>query len=226
MVDLRGMALRIVRVALRRLDDTPRLNPGQRAWLLEDVSEDLEAMVDDAENRGVTEKAAREMLVIRSLVLWLEGDGAPPEGEAIGYLERAVAAIPRNPGKDELAFRKTYLAAIGELGRDEEAASRMWREPSGDPEEARRLLDLQGWRIRGLMEERGLTVGELAGRTGIDTVTLVSILFGLEEMRASEWKGLSEALGVSPEGLIGPGPGLPSAGEDAGPIVDGGGEDR
>jgi hypothetical protein len=44
-------------------------------------------------------------------------------------------AIPRNPREDELAQRNSYLAAIGDLGGDEEAASRLWRQPSGDPEQ-------------------------------------------------------------------------------------------
>jgi hypothetical protein len=68
--------------------------------LLEDIREDLAAMVDDAENRGATERAAGEMLVIRALVDWLEG-GEPPGAEAIGYLERSVAAVPRNPDEVE-----------------------------------------------------------------------------------------------------------------------------
>lgn len=191
---LRRSARWIARAAFNRFGDSGQLSPDQIAWLLEDVEADLAAMVDDAENRGVTERAAKEMLVIRLLVSWLEGDGALPGAEAIEYLERSVRVIPRNPGKDELAFRKIYLAAIGALGGDEQAASRLWREPSGSPEQIRRLLDFQGRRMRELMEERGLSVGELAGQTGIDTVTLVSILFGLEEMRAVEWARLSKAL--------------------------------
>jgi hypothetical protein len=168
---LRRAALRIARAAVDHLDNTTRLTPTQRAWLMEDVREDLAAMVDDAENRGVTERAAREMLAIRALVGWLDG-GPMPESDAVEYLERAIRAIHRNPGEDELAQRNVYLAAIGDLGGDEEAASRLWRRPPDDPEQFRMLLDFQGRRIRELMEERGLGVGELAQRTRIDTVTL------------------------------------------------------
>ncbi len=149
---LRRAAFRITRAILARLGDTRGLTPSQRSWLLADPQEDLAAMVDDAENRGVGEKTAREMVLVRSLIVWLEGDGAPQDAEAIDYLERALKAVPRNPGEDELAFRKTYLAAIGELGGDEEAAARLWREPPGAPGEGRGLLDLQGQRLRGLME--------------------------------------------------------------------------
>lgn len=208
---LRRAVLRITRAVLARLGGTRGLTSSQRSWLLGDLREDLAGMVDDAENRGVTEKTAREMVVVRSLIVWLEGDGAPREGEAIDYLERALKSIPRNPGEDELAFRKTYLAAVGELGGDEGAASRLWRAPPGGPGEGRGLLDLQGRRVRELMEQRGLTVGGLTRRSGIDTVTLVSIVFGLEEMRVEELIRLSGALDVPTEDLF---PGGPTSAED------------
>jgi hypothetical protein len=191
---LRRLVGRIGRgVVPPRTDGVQRLSPPQRTWLLEDVEEDLAAMVDDAENRGVTERAAREMLVIRALVGWLEG-GEPPGAEAIGYLERAVKAIPRNPDEDELAQRTTYLAAIGDLGGDEESASGLWRD--GLDERTRVLLDFQGRKLRGRMKELGLTIGELAEKSDIDSLRLVAILFGQEEMGAIEWTGLSEALDV------------------------------
>jgi hypothetical protein len=208
---LRRAAFRITRAILARLGGTRVLTPSQRSWLLADLQEDLAAMVDDAEDRGVGEKTAREMVVVRSLVVWLEGDGPPAEAEAIDYLERALKAVPRNPGENELAFRKSYLAAIDELGGDEGVAARVWREPPGGPEEGHRLLDLQGRRVREFMEQRGLTVGGLARRSGIDTVTLVSILFGLEEMRVEELIRLSGALDVSADDLI---PGDPTSAED------------
>jgi hypothetical protein len=36
------------------------LDEARRAWLLEDCEEDLAALVDDAENRGIGERGARE----------------------------------------------------------------------------------------------------------------------------------------------------------------------
>jgi hypothetical protein len=190
---LRRAALRIARAALDRLDDGTRLSPSQRTWLLEDVQEDLVAMVDDAENREIGERGAREILVIRALVGWLEG-GDPPGADAIGYLERAVKTIPRDPDEDELAQRTTYLAAIGDLGGDEESASGPRRD--GIDERTRVLLDFQGRKLRGRMEERGLTIGELVEKSDIDSLRLVAILFGQEEMGAIEWTGLSEVLDV------------------------------
>jgi hypothetical protein len=183
-----------LRAAPHRLDGSRRLSPAQRAWLLEDIREDLEAMVDDAENRGVTARTAAEMLVVRALVGWLEG-GEQPGAEAIGYLQRAVKAILRNPDEDELARRTSYLAAIGDLGGNEESASGLWRD--GVDERTRPLLDLQGRKLRGRMKELGLTTGELTRRSRIDAVMLVAILSGQEEMTAGHWRDLSEALGVS-----------------------------
>jgi transcriptional regulator with XRE-family HTH domain len=179
--------------APRRAEGHRRLGQAQRVWLLDDVREDLAAMVDDAENRGITEPAMSEMLVIRTLVDWLEG-GEPPGADAIGYLERSVRAIPHDPGEGELARRGTYLSAIGQLGGGDEAAGELWRD--GVDDRTRSLLDLQGRKLRGRMEELGLTVGELARRSGIDKVTLVAILSGQEEMRATHWRDLSEALDV------------------------------
>jgi len=179
--------------------EAPGLDGAQRLSLLEDVTEDLDALIDDAENRGIGERGAREMIVIRALVGWLRG-GEPPGAEAIGYLERAVGSVPRDPHPDERARRDVYLAAIAELGGDAEAASRLWRD---DPDErARALLSFQGRKLRGRMEELGMSIGELGGRSRIDTVSLVAILFGVEEMKATQWLHLSEALGVPLEWML------------------------
>lgn len=216
-VRLRRTVRRIVRSTVDRLRRCRRPSPSQRARLLADVREDLEAMVDDAENRRVTERAAREMLAARSLVGWLEGDDARPGAEAIRYLKRTAGLVAPEPGEDELAVRRTYLAAIDELV-GHEASSRAGIESSGAIDEDRVLPDLQGRLIRGLMEERGLTVGGLARRSGIDTVTLVSLLFGLEMMGTEELIRLSGALGVPTGDLVPDGP------ASSGRLTDGGAE--
>jgi hypothetical protein len=195
---LRRLAARIG-LAPRRLVAAQRLDRAQRAWLLGDIREDLAAMVEDAENRGVTERAAGEMLVIRALVDWLEG-GEPPGADAIGYLQRAVNAIPRDPDEGEVARRTTYLTAIGDLGGDEESASDLRQD--GIDERTRVLLDFQGRKLRGRMRVLGLTIGEVAEKSEIDKVRLVGILCGQEEMRAFEWIGLSVALEVSLEWML------------------------
>jgi hypothetical protein len=100
----------------------------------------------------------------------------------------------RRGARDHRGRRDAYLAAIGELGCDEEAAAKLWRD--GVDGRTRALLDFQGRKPRGRIEELGLTIGDLAERTVIDTARLVAVLFGQEEMGAIEWTGLSEALDV------------------------------
>jgi hypothetical protein len=171
----------------------PGLDAAQRSWLLQDLREDLDCQVEDAEERGITERGARELVSTHAIVEWLDvGDFPPPAG--IELLEEAVARTPRRPGRQERWRRDAYLAAIGELGGDEEAAAKLWRDGVDEP--TRVLLDFQGRKLRGRMEELGLTIGDLAERTGIDTVRLVAVLFGQQEMGSIEWTGLSEALDV------------------------------
>jgi hypothetical protein len=43
---LRRVALRIARAAVDLLDDSKRMAPTEHDWLLEDVREDLAAMID------------------------------------------------------------------------------------------------------------------------------------------------------------------------------------
>jgi hypothetical protein len=74
---------------------------------------------------------------------------------------------PRPEG--ELARRDAYLAAIADLGGEEEGAGEV-RRKDGD-ERTRPLLDLQGRKLRGRMHELGLTIGELGEKSDIDTVS-------------------------------------------------------
>ncbi len=189
----RRLTERVTLGLVDRMGDAPGLDSAQRSWLLQDFREDLDCQIEDAEERGITERGARELVSTRAIVEWLDvGDFPPPAG--IELLEKAVARTPRRPSRQDRWRRDAYLAAIGELGGDEEAATRLWRD--GVDEQTRELPDFQGRKLRGRMEELGLTIGDLAERTGIDTVRLVAVLFGQEEMGSIEWAGLSEALDV------------------------------
>jgi hypothetical protein len=42
------------------MGDVPRLDPEQRSCLLQDFREDLDDQVEDAEERGITERGARD----------------------------------------------------------------------------------------------------------------------------------------------------------------------
>lgn len=69
--------------------------------------------------------------------------------------------------------------------------------PRQDGAQTRVLLDFQGRKLRGRMKELGLTIGDLAERTGIDRVRLVAVLFGQEEMGGIEWRRLREPCGLT-----------------------------
>jgi hypothetical protein len=195
----RRLTERITLGLLDRMGAAPRLDSAQRSWLLQDFREDLDCQIEDAEERGITERGARELVSTRAIVEWLEvGDFPPPAG--VELLEKAVARTPRRPSRQERWRRDAYLTAIGELGGDEEAAAKLWRD--GVDERTRVLLDFQGRKLRGRMEELGLTIGDLAERTGIDTVRLVAVLFGQEEMGGIEWIGLSKALDVQLDWML------------------------
>ncbi|HEY2479469.1 MAG TPA: helix-turn-helix transcriptional regulator, partial [Solirubrobacterales bacterium] len=189
----RRLTERIALGLLDRMGDGPRLDAAQRSWLLQDFLEDLDCQIEDAEERGITERGVSELIATGAIVEWLEA-GDPPPVEAVELLEKAVAKIPPRPSDGERWRRDAYLAAIAELGGAEEAPAKLWR--GGGDERTRVLLDFQGRKVRGRMEKVGLTIGELAERSGIDTLRLVAILFGKEEMGALEWLDLSEALGV------------------------------
>jgi len=186
---------------LRRVGEAPGLDDDQRAWLLQDLGQALDAQIEDAKEGGVSRQAAQRMATIRATMLWLSGRGASPGAPAVEYLEQSLRSIDRRPTERELFQRNLYLAAIGELGGDVRSASQIWREPFdlGDPAGHGKVLAFQGRKLRSLMQERGMSIGELADRSEIDDIPLlVSLIFGLEEMRFEEAMRLAGALGVSP----------------------------
>jgi hypothetical protein len=216
--------------ALGRRARASALDDRQRAWLIEDLKVTLGELTEEAEGGAVSGQTAARMATIRATILWLQGRGASPGAVAVAYLEEGLRSICRpdlflwrNPflrlkyrartpcawlppciqtaTEWELFRRGACLAAIGELGGDVEAASRIWRPSTdpGDPAGRGKALARQGRKLRSLMWERGMSIGELADRSGIDDlVLLISFLFGLEEMRFEEAMRLAGALRVSP----------------------------
>jgi hypothetical protein len=98
-----------------------------------------------------------------------------------------MARTPRRPSRQERWRRDAYLAAIVYPAAGSHAAAKLRRDGVDEP--TRVLPDFQGRKLRGRMEELGLTIGDLAERTGIDTVRLVAVLFGQEEL--GRWIGSS-----------------------------------
>ncbi|MBS1888806.1 MAG: hypothetical protein JSU06_16605 [Actinobacteria bacterium] len=192
---------RLALAALDRLDGRSGIDDDQRALLLDDLGEDLDDLSRQAEDGGVGEERAEEMATIRATILWLEGRGASPGPTAVEHFERGLGTIHRRPNALEASRRSAYLAAIGGLGGDAEAASRIRRRSPGldDPAGYGKVLAFQGRRLRGLLRERGMSIGELAERSEIDDVVLlISFLLGLEEIRFEEAMRLAGALDVSP----------------------------
>src|ERR1700755_1180476 len=97
---LSGVLGQISRIAQDRLDDPGKLTPVQRSWLLKDFREDLDDQIEDAEERGITERGARELVATHAMVEWLEAGDFPPAA-GIELLEKGVAQTPRRPGPRE-----------------------------------------------------------------------------------------------------------------------------
>ena len=167
-----------------------RVLTAHRALLLADLEGDLAALVDDAEIRGISESERRGTPRDRAPDRLARGR-RPAGADATRYVERAVAGTPRHPTRPS-SPAGTPTWPRSPAGRRRGAPGAPARGRGADPA----LLDLQGRRLRDRMEELGLTIGGLSRRTGIDTVTLVAILFGQEDMGAAGWVDLSEALGV------------------------------
>lgn len=47
---------------LDRLGEGPRLDAAQRSWLLQELREDLDCLTEDAEERGIGERGATELV--------------------------------------------------------------------------------------------------------------------------------------------------------------------
>jgi transcriptional regulator with XRE-family HTH domain len=200
---IRMSARRVALALIARSGEKPRLDDHQRAWLLADSKQYLEALTEDIDAGGVSIATARLITTVGATVAWLEGRGAPPGRPGIEYMGKNLASIYPRPSEHELFQRGVYLAAISDLGGDATAAAAIWREPGGlgDPDEWAKLLAFQGRKLRSLVRERGMTIRQLADRSEIDEVVLISLLFGTEEMRFEEMMRLAGALDVDPARL-------------------------
>ena len=128
---------------------------------------------------------------------WLDYPGLPPGPDAIPYLEKLLAEIDQDPEYLELAEREALLAAIHDLGGDDEAAALIWR-PARQPD----LLAGYGAAVQRLMRRAGLTIAELAARSGLKRSEVVEFIYGTREARAEETLRLAGALGASPDDLL------------------------
>lgn len=195
-----------LRRRLRKIDDalsdswnarSGRLREMQKFRLMDVFRGERDALVNDAEKRGISEEGAARLSLIRSLMRWVDCPAVPPGPDAVPFLEKLLADIDRDPDDLELAEREALLAAIHDLGGDDEAAALIWG-PAPEPE----LLARYGAAVQRSMRRAGLTVSELAERSGLEPSEVVEFVYGTREARAEETLKLAAALGVSPEDLL------------------------
>jgi hypothetical protein len=184
---------RLHRACIDFLDNRDgRLTAMQRFRLMDVFRGERDALVEDAEERGISDEGAARLSLVRSVIRWLDRE-VPPGPDAVPFLERLLADIYPDPQDDELSDREELLAAIQDLGGDHEAAARIWRAPP-DPEP---LADY-GLAVHREMRRAGLTVAELSALAELEPSLVVALIYGTEEARASETLRLAGALGVEP----------------------------
>lgn len=174
-----------------------RLRAMQRFRLMDTFRGERDALVNDAEKRGISEEGAERLSLIRSLMWWLDCPAIPPAPDAVPFLEKLLGNIDREPDERELDEREALLAAIHDLGGDDVAAALIWG-PAPEPEPLARY----GAAVQRSMRRAGLTVPELAERSGLEPSEVVEFIYGTREARAEETLRLAGALGVSPDILL------------------------
>ncbi|MBS1888803.1 MAG: helix-turn-helix transcriptional regulator [Actinobacteria bacterium] len=193
-----------------------------RARVVDSLEGDLDCLVDDAASRGITERAAEELLLTAAVLDWLRGGGLPGRG-AVEFMEDRVAAMngARHEGEVELrdALRAVLEALVRNLQKDMAAGRWLGRDLNQEAALRRRLRAFGG-RLEATRRSRGLTVGELADEADMDVVNIVAYILGAEEPAADVLSALAEALSVGAGDLLPPGP-PPSGGPVDGRMIGG-----
>jgi hypothetical protein len=171
-----------------------RLKGMQKSRLMDTFRGERDALVKDAEKRGISQEGAAQLSTIRSLMRWVDCPAAPPGPDAVPYLEKLLGEIDPDPDDLELEEREALLAAIHDLGGDAEVAALIWG--SGPEPE---LLARYGAAVQRSMRRAGLTVAELAERSGLEPSEVVEFVYGTREARAEDTLRLASALGVTPD---------------------------
>lgn len=182
----------------------PRLSSANRLRAIELFEGDLCLMVEDAGERGITERSAEELLTNEALIAWLLGGEVPGPGVA-EFLEDHVALFNRARHDDERQLQRALRDVLELLlwtQADEVAAGR-WRDRDLDRESALNLARRRfGQRLDELRIARKLTIGELSGGARVDVVRLVAFIFGAEEPGSVELLRLAATLDADPRELI------------------------
>lgn len=177
------------------------LSPATRERVIDLIEADLACLVEDAREKPISEQSVEEMLQNREVLGWLRG-GPLPGQRAVEILEENVSVFYQAPAVEEEANGKALRAALDELVRARAAAA---GPPAGDREGEELTKRERLWfgrRLDELRTARGLSVGELSARSGLDVVGVVALIYGAEEARASEMMSLAAALEVVPRELF------------------------
>ena len=174
------------------------LSPEHRARVIDSLEGDLDCLVDDAAERGITERSAGELLLTVAILGWLRGGELPGRG-AVDFMERHVAALNGARHDEEIELRDALRAVLEELAGAQwrAMAAGRWSERDLDAETAQeRRLRRFGRNLDGLRRSSGLTIGELAERAEMDVVNVVAYIAGAEEPGADALRALAGALSV------------------------------
>ncbi|HEX4304807.1 MAG TPA: helix-turn-helix domain-containing protein [Solirubrobacterales bacterium] len=169
------------------------------------IEGDLECLIEDLSVKPLADQSVEEMLRNRDVLVWLRGGPLPDEG-AVELLETNLAVFFRAPATDEEANAAALRAALDELRRAQavaRAAGDFWSdrdaEASGFTQRERSRL---GDRLDDLRKAKGMTVGNLAERSGVDVVTIVATIYGADEVGTLDLMYLAGALEVEPRELF------------------------
>lgn len=202
----RRLAISQILVGAGRAVAPPRstlARSAQRSVVLS-LEEELGDLTNDAAKHGITEQAAKDLLLMLEIVRWLRGEGEAPSRGAIELVEVHAAVYNDAFQKDERDQQWAFAQVLGVLLDGEAAAfaAGHWRRRRINIEtaEARSCRDF-GEVLDERRRSRDLTIGALASQAQLDVATVIALTFGARKATASETRLLAGALGVDAEEL-------------------------
>jgi hypothetical protein len=182
-----------------------RLDPAAGQRVGRSLERELEDMLEDAANRGITERVAKALLLTADIVRWIrEGGDLPGEG-AIELLEIHVAVFNDARHEEERESQRDLLAVLLAIvdAQAQEIHGGRWRHRRVDLEAAeirdRRRFGENLDRLRG---SRGLSIGSLAAQAELEVLAVVALIHAGREAGSSEIRHLAGALDVEPSDLF------------------------